>query len=103
MASARSTMPMARSTPAQKPRGLASRTSMSAILGAFAPRRPAFGRRGAKAPRIALMGGPLANPPGFCAGGERAIGILGRALARHGAPVHVRPQAVPHKYVGAAL
>src|SRR6266850_2582893 len=33
MASARSTMPMARSTPAQKPRGLASRTSMSLILG----------------------------------------------------------------------
>src|SRR5258705_5588839 len=33
MASARSTMPMARSTPAQKPRGLASRTSMIPILG----------------------------------------------------------------------
>src|SRR5712675_1164095 len=33
MASARSTMPMARSTPAQKPRGLARRTSMIPILG----------------------------------------------------------------------
>src|SRR5258706_1091121 len=33
MASGRSTMPMARSTPAQKPRGLASRTSMIPILG----------------------------------------------------------------------
>src|SRR5260221_123388 len=33
MASARSTMPIARSTPAQKPRGLARRTSMIPILG----------------------------------------------------------------------
>src|SRR5260221_6841518 len=33
MASARSTMPIARSTPAQKPRGLARRTSMILILG----------------------------------------------------------------------
>src|SRR5258707_2492653 len=33
MVSARSTMPIARSTPAQKPRGLARRTSMSPILG----------------------------------------------------------------------
>jgi 4-hydroxy-3-methylbut-2-en-1-yl diphosphate reductase len=32
----------------------------------------------------------LANPRGFCAGVERAIGIVERALAIHGAPIYVR-------------
>ncbi|MEK9749833.1 MAG: hypothetical protein VW333_14065, partial [Pseudomonadales bacterium] len=32
----------------------------------------------------------LANPRGFCAGVDRAIGIVERALDRYGAPVYVR-------------
>src|SRR3989337_2361499 len=41
----------------------------------------------------------LANPRGFCAGVERAIGIVERALAIHGAPVYVRHQVVHNKFV----
>jgi len=36
----------------------------------------------------------LANPRGFCAGVERAIDIVERALAIHGAPVYVRHEIV---------
>jgi 4-hydroxy-3-methylbut-2-en-1-yl diphosphate reductase len=36
----------------------------------------------------------LANPRGFCAGVERAIGIVERALELHGAPVYVRHEIV---------
>ncbi|NBP95116.1 MAG: 4-hydroxy-3-methylbut-2-enyl diphosphate reductase, partial [Gammaproteobacteria bacterium] len=32
----------------------------------------------------------LANPRGFCAGVDRAIEIVERALAIHGAPIFVR-------------
>jgi 4-hydroxy-3-methylbut-2-enyl diphosphate reductase len=41
----------------------------------------------------------LANPRGFCAGVERAIEIVERALARHGAPIYVRHEIVHNKYV----
>jgi 4-hydroxy-3-methylbut-2-en-1-yl diphosphate reductase len=41
----------------------------------------------------------LANPRGFCAGVERAIGIVERALALHGAPIYVRHEVVHNKYV----
>src|SRR6266487_1923918 len=41
----------------------------------------------------------LANPRGFCAGVERAIGIVERALAVHGAPIYVRHEVVHNKYV----
>ncbi len=41
----------------------------------------------------------LANPRGFCAGVERAIGIVERALAIHGAPIYVRHEVVHNKYV----
>src|SRR5436190_19082887 len=41
----------------------------------------------------------LANPRGFCAGVERAISIVERALAIHGAPIYVRPEVVHNKYV----
>ena len=41
----------------------------------------------------------LANPRGFCAGVERAIGIVERALAIHGAPVYVRHEVVHNKFV----
>ncbi|MBL8484499.1 MAG: 4-hydroxy-3-methylbut-2-enyl diphosphate reductase [Rhodocyclaceae bacterium] len=41
----------------------------------------------------------LANPRGFCAGVERAIEIVERALARFGAPVYVRHEVVHNRYV----
>ncbi|MCC6472774.1 MAG: 4-hydroxy-3-methylbut-2-enyl diphosphate reductase [Burkholderiales bacterium] len=41
----------------------------------------------------------LANPRGFCAGVERAIGIVNRALALHGAPIYVRHEVVHNRVV----
>ena len=41
----------------------------------------------------------LANPRGFCAGVERAIEIVERALERFGAPVYVRHEIVHNKRV----
>ena len=41
----------------------------------------------------------LANPRGFCAGVERAISIVERALELHGAPIYVRHEVVHNKYV----
>ena len=41
----------------------------------------------------------LAQPRGFCAGVDRAIEIVERALAVHGAPVYVRHEIVHNKYV----
>jgi 4-hydroxy-3-methylbut-2-enyl diphosphate reductase len=41
----------------------------------------------------------LANPRGFCAGVDRAIGIVERALDMFGAPVFVRHEVVHNKYV----
>src|SRR5476651_1239454 len=41
----------------------------------------------------------LANPRGFCAGVERAIGIVERSLALHGAPIYVRHEVVHNKFV----
>ena len=41
----------------------------------------------------------LANPRGFCAGVERAIVIVERALELHGAPIYVRHEIVHNKYV----
>src|SRR5438552_12539389 len=41
----------------------------------------------------------LANPRGFCAGVERAIEIVERALQLHGAPIYVRHEVVHNKYV----
>jgi 4-hydroxy-3-methylbut-2-en-1-yl diphosphate reductase len=41
----------------------------------------------------------LANPRGFCAGVDRAIEIVERALARHGAPIYVRHEVVHNKFV----
>ena len=42
---------------------------------------------------------PLANPRGFCAGVDRAIEIVERALEIFGAPVYVRHEVVHNKYV----
>ena len=41
----------------------------------------------------------LANPRGFCAGVDRAIEIVERALAMHGAPIYVRHEIVHNKFV----
>jgi len=41
----------------------------------------------------------LATPRGFCAGVDRAIQIVERALERHGAPVYVRHEIVHNKHV----
>ncbi len=41
----------------------------------------------------------LANPRGFCAGVDRAIAIVLRALEQHGAPIYVRHEVVHNKYV----
>ncbi|MEY4592829.1 MAG: hypothetical protein RIR18_1724, partial [Pseudomonadota bacterium] len=41
----------------------------------------------------------LANPRGFCAGVERAIAIVERALAKFGAPIFVRHEVVHNKFV----
>ena len=41
----------------------------------------------------------LAKPRGFCAGVDRAIEIVERALERHGAPIYVRHEVVHNKYV----
>ena len=41
----------------------------------------------------------LANPRGFCAGVDRAIDIVERALERYGAPIYVRHEVVHNKFV----
>lgn len=41
----------------------------------------------------------LANPRGFCAGVDRAIGIVERALEEFGAPIYVRHEVVHNKFV----
>ncbi|MBC2661617.1 4-hydroxy-3-methylbut-2-enyl diphosphate reductase [Novosphingobium flavum] len=56
-----------------------------------------------ESPSPAPQGEPLhlliAAPRGFCAGVDRAIEIVERALARYGAPVYVRHEIVHNKYV----
>lgn len=41
----------------------------------------------------------LANPRGFCAGVDRAISIVDRALEIFGAPIYVRHEVVHNRYV----
>ncbi len=45
----------------------------------------------------------LAAPRGYCAGVDRAVQTVERALELHGAPVYVRKEIVHNKYVVAAL
>jgi 4-hydroxy-3-methylbut-2-en-1-yl diphosphate reductase len=47
----------------------------------------------------AMMDILLANPRGFCAGVDRAIEIVERALAQHGAPIYVRHEVVHNRFV----
>lgn len=41
----------------------------------------------------------LANPRGFCAGVDRAIEIVERAIELHGAPIYVRHEVVHNRFV----
>ena len=41
----------------------------------------------------------MANPRGFCAGVDRAIEIVERAIEKHGSPVYVRHEVVHNKFV----
>ena len=41
----------------------------------------------------------LARPRGFCAGVDRAIQIVERALERYGRPVYVRHEIVHNRFV----
>src|SRR5512143_1674339 len=41
----------------------------------------------------------LASPRGFCAGVDRAIQIVERAIERYGRPVYVRHEIVHNRYV----
>lgn len=45
----------------------------------------------------------LAQPRGFCAGVERAIDIVERALTKYGAPIYVRHEIVHNKFVVESL
>ena len=45
----------------------------------------------------------LATPRGFCAGVDRAIEIVERALQKYGKPIYVRHEIVHNKHVVAAL
>jgi len=48
---------------------------------------------------MSVMRIKLANPRGFCAGVDRAIEIVNRALEIFGAPVYVRHEVVHNRYV----
>ena len=45
----------------------------------------------------------LANPRGFCAGVDRAIDIVNRALDIFGAPIYVRHEVGHNKFVVESL
>ena len=45
----------------------------------------------------------LASPRGFCAGVDRAIQIVERAIEKYGAPVYVRHEIVHNRHVVESL
>ncbi|CAK9883991.1 MAG: 4-hydroxy-3-methylbut-2-enyl diphosphate reductase [Candidatus Erwinia impunctatus] len=45
----------------------------------------------------------LANPRGFCAGVDRAISIVERALEMYGSPIYVRHEVVHNRFVVSSL
>ena len=84
-------------------RGLVDpRIALAGVRGARAlcarERRRSTSGRGGR-PRTVLLAGPRS----FCAGVERAIDIVERALAQRGAPVYVRKQIVHNEHVVADL
>jgi 4-hydroxy-3-methylbut-2-enyl diphosphate reductase len=58
---------------------------------------------GAAATEVPLEGIVLAGPRGFCAGVERAIEIVERALEGFGVPIYVRREIVHNRHVVEAL
>jgi len=52
--------------------------------------------QGGERPPLTLL---IAAPRGFCAGVDRAIEIVERAIERYGAPVYVRHEIVHNRYV----
>ena len=68
---------------------------------------PSAPPREAAAPMIAASGQPLrlliAAPRGFCAGVDRAIEIVERAIELYGPPVYVRHEIVHNRFVVDAL
>jgi 4-hydroxy-3-methylbut-2-enyl diphosphate reductase len=76
------------------------------------PPAPEIGAREPRAPTIALVSDSvsvsssntveqilLAAPRGYCAGVDRAVQTVERALEMHGAPVYVRKEIVHNKHV----
>ena len=59
------------------------------------PMSPTDSRTGAK-PKLTVL---LAGPRGFCAGVDRAIEIVERAITKFGPPVYVRHEIVHNRYV----
>ena len=59
------------------------------------PMSPTDSRTGAK-PKLTVL---LAGPRGFCAGVDRAIEIVERAITKFGPPVYVRQEIVHNRYV----
>ncbi len=49
------------------------------------------------------MKATLANPHGFCAGVDQAIGVVEAALNEFGAPIYVRHQVVHNNQVVTSL
>lgn len=61
------------------------------------PKSPGTNEDGAdRLPSLVLL---IAAPRGFCAGVDRAIEIVERAIQRYGAPVYVRHEIVHNRYV----
>lgn len=79
--------------PGTAARGLAALSALRAAAPALVDWAAAVGDREVR----------LASPRSFCAGVERAIEIVERALDRYGAPVHVRRQIVHNAHVVRAL
>ena len=67
---------------------------------AVAGTSPAVGSLSLERPSLTVL---LAAPRGFCAGVERAILIVERALEKHGPPIYVRHEIVHNRYVVASL
>ena len=66
---------------------------------AAATNEDAHGEAVAGAERVTVADVLLAEPRGFCAGVDRAIEIVERALKKFGAPIYVRHEIVHNTYV----
>ena len=84
----------------QRPLGPATLAGGLAALRSLRQAGPVLARWAAAAGRRRVV---LAGPRSFCAGVERAIEIVERALDKHGPPVYVRKQIVHNTHVVADL